>query len=261
MNYVILPIAHGVEFTQIKQSYAAPLVQNILKYLTEEEKEYFLPLPYNYTLRTDPRQVQMFKAVEAGLGNQELRRLKHTVGSDVTWSFIVALDGGMCFYRNFFMDVSTRLDDLRRAHPNAKVVCVGHSQGTQNFYSFFFEYASKIDCFISMGSPISMNSGAYEDWGKVPKNLGSWINLYNDMDFVSSTLQDRHPSKAIADFVTDVKVPLGWNPLYFLPNAWFPKIRLVAGLMAHVMYWKSDFVAKVIAKTITDLMHKTEDGK
>lgn len=254
MNYVLLPIAHGVEVSKIPEDYARPLLERVTKLLTDDEKSYLIPLPYNYTIRTNECQNKIYQAVEQGLGNQELRRLKHTVGSDVTWSFIVAKNEAPCFYTDFVKDMTIFIDEAKSKYPDAKKLCVGHSQGTQLFYSFFFDYKEAVDGFISMGSPISMNSGAYPDFGKVPANLKSWINLYNDMDFVSSRLQGFHPSKAISDFVIDYEVPLGWNPIFHLPKSMF-KIQLVAGLLAHVMYWKSDFVAKIIAKKIQELMH------
>lgn len=250
-QYVLLPTAHGVEFKQIQQDYAKPLIDRIKSYLTDEEKNYLIPAPYNYTIKTDPRQVQMFEAVDKGLGNEELRRLKHTVGGDVTWSFIIAKDGKECFYTDFVKDLSLVINGYRKQYPKIKVLCIGHSQGTQLFYSFFFDYPNIIDGFISMGSPISMNSGAYPDWGKVPNNLGKWINLYHWMDFVSSRLQGCHPSKAIADFVVDYQVPRGWNPLYYLPF----RMLIGAGLLSHISYWKSNFVAKIISDEVKRLIH------
>lgn len=255
MNYVLVPIAHGVEFEVIKAGFAAPFIEGIAKHLTEPERNYFIPLPYNYTRRTNERQLQMFNAVEKGLGNQELRRLKHTVGSDVTWSFIVAKAGADCFSKDFCSDVTLLIDNARAKYPSAKVVCVGHSQGTQNFFEFFFEYARKIDLFVSMGSPISMNSGAWTDWGRVPANLGAWVNFYHALDFVSSKLQGCHPSAGIASFVEDHEVPAGCNPLFWLPKFKFPRVRLWAALEAHVAYWKKDFVHKIVAAKIKALIN------
>src|SRR3990167_10402407 len=253
-----MPIAHGVEFKIIDENYATPLLENISKYLTKEEKGYFIPLPYNYTTRTNSRQLQAFQATDAKLGNEILRKLKHTVGSDVTWSFILAKNGGECFYTNFVRDVTNCIQEALFKYPNAKIVCLGHSQGTQLFYSFLFDYPSMVDLFITMGSPISMNSGAFPDWGKIPTSLNALINFWHDKDFISSRLQGCHPSPAIANFVQDYKTPNGWNPLFHLPNVipiWGRGLTWVAaGLLAHVCYWKSDFVARTIAGRIKNLI-------
>lgn len=256
MNYVLVPIAHGVELSVIGENYALPLIEGVRNRLTDEEKNYFVPIPYNYTVRTNARQSMMFAAVEDGLGNAEARRLKHTVGSDVTWSFIVAKNGGPCFFKDFTTDIAALVERSMQKYPGAKTLFVGHSQGTQNFYSFFFEWPGIADHFISMGSPISMNSGAYEDWGKVPPRLRQWTNLYNDLDFVSSRLEQVHPSKEIASLVKDVKIPLGWNPLFWLPTSKFPRLRLAAGFMAHVEYWKRPEVHDLIANAAKALMRE-----
>ena len=260
-NYVLLPIAHGVELKQIQADYAEPLIDLIRSYLSDDEKNYLVPLPYNYTLKTHDRQLEMFNSVEAGLGNKELRRLKHTVGSDVTWSFITAKDSGDCFYRDFSNDMTNLIGNARVKYNGPKILCLGHSQGTQLFYSFFFDYHKIIDCFISLGSPISMNSGAYPDFGKVPSNLSSWINFYHDKDFISSRLQGVHPAKAVADFVVDYEVPKGWNPIYYIPDNImgfnsFILSSLFNSFKAHTAYWKSKFVAKKIADKVKELMYQ-----
>jgi hypothetical protein len=252
MMYCLFPIAHGVEIKPIKQDYAAPLIEGINKYLTEKERGFFIPLPYNYSVHTNEREMQMFNAVEAGLGNQELRRLKHTIGSDVSWSFILAKNSASCFYLDFTTALSNLINEAKLKYMNSKVVCCGHSQGSQLLYSFIFDSATPIEGFISLGSPISMNSGAWDDWGKLPPNIKFWDNFYNDMDFVSSRIQGVHPSKEIADFVWDYKVPLGWNPIYHIP---FLKTQLIAGLMAHLVYWNSDFVHQKIAEKIKSIIN------
>ena len=263
MNYVLLPVAHGVEVSKISNDYASPLIERVKTYLTDEEKGYLVPAPYNYTVRTNDRQMQMFNAVSKGLGNEELRRLKHTVGSDVTWSMTVAKNGGKCCFRDFVVDLTNMIDTYKKQYPGIKVACLGHSQGTQYFFSYFFEYDGFIDSFISMGSPIPMNSGAYEDedpeknWGQLPKNIGAWHNFWHWMDFISDPMQGKHPQKKIADFVQDHEVPSEWwKILYKLPRA-LCKALLAAGLLAHVCYWDSDFVAEIIAKEVRRLMNLT----
>ena len=256
-NYVLLAIAHGVEFSKIQNDYAQPLIDRIKSYLTDEEKNYLIPAPYNYTVKTNLRQVAMFEATDKGLGNEELRRLKHTIGSDVTWSFIVAKDGKECFYTDFVKDLSLMIENYRKQYPRLKVICKGHSQGTQLFYSFFFDYPGFIDCFISMGSPISMNSGAYPEGGKLAENLGRWINFYQWMDFISSKMQGcPEPfSQEIANFVIDYQIPMEWwKILYRLPHS-LCKAMLGVGLMGHISYWRNDFVAKIISDEVKRLIH------
>lgn len=258
MNYVLWPIAHGVEVDVVGKDFAEPLILNVLSKLSPEEKGYLVPIPYNYTIRTNKRQEEMFRAVEEGLGNQELRRLKHALGSDVTWSFILAKNNGLCFFRDFCVDVSNIIGSNLSSHKGAKVICTGHSQGSQNFFSFFFEYPYKIDCFMSLGSPISMNSGAYDDWGEIPSNLGSWLNFYHDLDFVSSQLEGVHPSKEIAEFVKDYKVPTNlMNPMFWFPHlsVFGLDMRIISGFKAHCSYWTSDLVAEKHAEQIRLLMN------
>src|SRR3990167_1307339 len=249
MNYVLVPIAHGVELKTISNDYARPFIERVKKFLTDEEKSYLVPAPYNYTMRTHERQVRMFEAVSKGRGNERLRYLKHTVGSDVTWCFIVAKDGKKCCFRDFVNDLTSMIGTYRNQYPGIKVLCLGHSQGTQYFYSFFFEFSGWIDSFISMGSPIPMNSGAYQDegpkkdWGQKPKNIGAWHNFWHWMDFISDPMQGCHPQKEIADFVVDHEVPSSWwGILYKLPR-W--ATALVTGFKAHACYWDSDFVAQI----------------
>lgn len=227
----------------------------IISHLNEEERAYFIPLPYNYTVSTNERQNRMFEAVDKGLGNEELRRLKNTIGSDITWSFITAKAGGKCFYTDFVEGIGNFIEEARIKYPNAKICAIGHSQGTQLFYSFFFDFLDDVDCFISMGSPISMNSGAYPSWGKVPITVKKWINFYHWMDFVSSKLQGCHPSPDIANFVTDYEVPSAWWKLLYKLPAPFCKAMIGAGVLAHVSYWSSDFVAKKIADEIKALIN------
>lgn len=254
MNFVLMPIAHGVEIKPIQEDYASGLIDKIRSKLTDLERPYLISMPYNYSHKTNSRQMQMYNAVDAGLKNKELRRLKNIIGSDVTWSFIVAKGGKHCFYKMFLDDVSNMIEEGLLKYPKAKIAMLGHSQGSQLLYSTIFDIKHNVDLFISMGSPISMNSGAWDNWGKRPINLGAWINFYHDIDFISSQLQYYHPSKEVADFVVDYRVPTGLNPLHYLPEKLF-KIRLLAGFMAHVSYWKSKYVANVITEKIRELIH------
>ncbi len=258
MNFVILPIAHGVELKQIGKDYASPLIDKVNALLDAGERRCALWLPYNYTVSTNPRQLAMFEATDKGLGNETLRLLKHTVGSDVTWSFIVSKDGKECFYADFVKDLAAMIEEKRDGMENRKVLCIGHSQGTQLFYSFFFDYGKTVDGFISMGSPISMNSGAYVGGGKLAKNLRSWDNVYHWMDFISSRMQGcPEPfSQEIAGFVKDHEVKAAWwKLLYKLPKG-FCKFMLAAGLKSHVSYWEEDFVAELIAAKIKELIYE-----
>ena len=265
MNFVLLPVVHGVELKTITNDYARPFLERVKKFLTDKEKGYLIPAPYNYTVRTHERQVKMFNAVSKGLGNERLRYLKHTVGSDVTWSFIVAKDGKKCCFRDFVVDLTNMISTYKKQYPGLKVMGLTHSQGTQYFLSFLFEFAGFIYGFISMGSPIPMNSGAYEDedpekdWGQLPKNLGSWHNFWHWMDFISDPMQGRHPQKNIADFVVDHEVPSAWWKILFkLPR----KVSaLGAAFFAHVCYWESDFVAEIVAEEIRRLMHLPPPNK
>ena len=255
MRYILMPVVHGVQFSDIDNDFAKPFIDKIRSHLTEKERDYLIPMPINYSQGMNKRQIQAFEATDKGLDNEKLRLLKHTAGSDITHSLIQAKGDAPSFFKTFNYDLASAIADKRAIYKEADVICVGHSQGSQLLYSFFFEYFGKIDGFISMGSPISMNSGAWPDWGKRPDNLLFWDNFYHSSDFISSRLET-HPSESIRQFVNDFEVPKGFNPLYHAPsklNLFGYQIRwtkLVAGLMAHTCYWKNDFVCSTIAQRL-----------
>lgn len=232
-----------------------PFIEKVRSHLTEQERDYLIPIPINYSKDMNKRQIEAFEATDRGLDNEKLRLLKHTVGGDVAWSLIQAKGDAPSFFKSFNYDLATILADKKNIYKEAAIICVGHSQGSQLLYSFFFEYFGKIDGFISMGSPISLYSGAWPDWGRVPENLGFWDNYYHTSDFISSRLET-HPSESIRNMVNDFEVPKGFNPLYHFPSKidlfgfqmrW---TKLIAGLMAHTCYWTNDFVCATIAQRL-----------
>lgn len=261
MRPVLLPIVHGVAFKDNDKDYAGKFIKLIRSKLTDQERDYLIPIQFNYSNVTNQRQVEMFNAVDKGLDNEKLRLWKNIIGSDVTWSLIQAKGDAPSFFKSFNYDLATAIANAKITYPGAAVVCIGHSQGSQLLYSFFFEYFGQIDGFVSMGSPIAMNSGAwYPSWGRVPENLRFWDNYYHSTDFISSRLKT-HPSESIRSFVNDFEVPKGWNLLYRLPDGLnlFGKwkvgwTKLVAGFMAHVGYWENDFVATMVAKRVKHLI-------
>jgi len=233
MNKILLIALHGVEWGEIKNDYANRLFDGIRNHMNFEENGLLEMYPYNWTKYTNPRQLEIYSKVEKGLGRQWFRKLKHTLGSDVSWGQR-AKEGTPCFYTKFLNEL---IDLVEKYNGNGtKVVLFGHSQGSQLAYQFIFDYKRPIAHFFSAGSPISMNSGMFEDWGRVPPNLTAWTNFYNYFDGISSLLEGVHLSKQIAYFVKDVEVPKGYNPLRWT----------LAG--SHTIYWESELVCK----TITD---------
>ena len=252
MNKIIFIALHGVELGEIDNDFANGLFNGIRDNLSEISCENLITVPYNWTHYTNERELQIFNAVESGLENQNLRKLKHTVGSDVTWTVGRAKQGTKCFLDDINFDLSTLIEVNLKKYPDAKVVLFGHSQGSQVAYNFCFDYQDKIDLLITAGSPISMNSGMFDDWGKVPKKLSKWANFYNKSDFVSSRLEGVHPSKEISNFVRDYEVPLPtWKPCYWKYN--LKSMKLLGALKSHLIYWKSNFVAKTISNLIKEL--------
>lgn len=241
-NYVLVPIVHGVQLKEIGDDFAAKFVSGIMSYMTDEDRGYVVPMPINWSKYTNERQMLMYRAVEHDLGRQFLRKLKHTVGSDVTWS-ARAKPGTRCFMDKFDEILGGAVKEGLGKYPNPKLCVIGHSQGTQDSLCWIFDYPGMVDAFISMGSPISMNSGAFEDWGQFPKNLKRWVNFFHYWDFISSRLGGSHLSASIREKVEDVQAPSGFNPL-----GW-----TLAG--AHSSYWGSGFVQKRIADILTGLVN------
>jgi len=242
MNYVICPIIHGVQLKEINDDFAKKFVDGIKSYLTDSEKNYFIPLAYNWSHTTNPRQLEMYHKVESGLRHQKLRKLKHTAGSDVTWTFR-SKKGSGSFYDDFVFTLDSLLDSSKKSYAKSKIMLIGHSQGSQLAFNYIWDTNYHVQGLAFMGSPFTMNSGAFDDWGDIPKGLdGFWLNFYNRRDFISSKIQDCHPRESIAKTVEDYEVPLGWNPLNWT----------IAG--SHTLYWKSDFVHQMIADRIRKLI-------
>jgi hypothetical protein len=251
MSKVLLIALHGVEFGEIKSDFANVLFNGIRDNLSESQCEKLITIPYNWTHYTNERQMQMFNSVEKGLWNQNLRKYKHTIGSDVTWTVGRAKQGTKRFIDDIKFELSSLIEVNLKKYPDAKIVLFGHSQGSQVAFNFIFDYQGTIDCLITAGSPISMNSGMFDDWGKIPKNLKQFVNFYNKADFVSSKLQSVHPSEEISNFVKDYEVPLPeWKPCYWKYN--LKSMKLIGALKSHLIYWESDFVHKTIASLIKE---------
>lgn len=243
MNYVLFVVIHGVQLRAIRDNYADKLIEGVRSNFPIEHRGYFVPLVYNWSGITHERQLEMYRAVESGLpwyARKPLRKLKHTVGSDVVWSGR-AKEGTKCFYSQFLADLSQKLEEQVQRYRNPRIVFFGHSQGSQNALCFIWDYGRIVSAFFSAGSPISMASGMFDDWGRAPANLQRWVNFWNPMDWISSPLGS-HPSKEIRALVNDARVPLGPNPLNWT----------TAG--AHGIYWRSPFVHKRVAEEIKRLV-------
>lgn len=240
-QYVVSPILHGVQFSEIQDDYASDFIQGVKSFLPEDQRGFWVPVPYNWTHLTHGRQMFVYSLVESGLMNQKLRKLKHVVGSDVVWS-ARAKPGTKCFYNDFVLELTEKINYHLNIYKGAKLITMGHSQGTQLLLCYFFDYPSIVDGFMSMGSPISMGSGMFDNFGRVPPNLGFWWNFYNTRDFISSRIQDVHPSSEIKKFAKDFRVPLGLNPL-----GW-------TTIGSHCAYWKSKFVHKTIAEKLSKII-------
>ena len=158
-QYVVSPILHGVQFSEIQDDYASDFIQGVKSFLPEDQRGFWVPVPYNWTHLTHGRQMFVYSLVESGLMNQKLRKLKHVVGSDVVWS-ARAKPGTKCFYNDFVLELTEKINYHLNIYKGAKLITMGHSQGTQLLLCYFFDYPSIVDGFMSMGSPISMGSGS-----------------------------------------------------------------------------------------------------
>jgi len=231
----IVAISHGVENTDNPGEYARGLIEGIKSKMTLRQFEDFIFIQLDTNQLFQPRQMEIYKKVEKGLRRQFLRKLKHTIGSDVVWSNR-SKSGNDAWsqkvnYINQMIDPHVR----RAGEKNYRIHLIGHSQGSQDLLEYCFDCTYPAYGLITMGSPISMKSGTFEDWGHLPKGLGYWHNFYNTLDFIGSRLEKVHPSKEIADFVIDHEVPIGWNPLEWTK------------LGSHCCFWKRDFVHRTIA--------------
>lgn len=244
MKHVIFVVLHGVQFKELADNFADEFIEGVKHYLSNEERNYLIPLPYNWTHTTQYRQMQIFDKVEVGLGKQNLRRIKHTLGSDIVWYNRTKSDTG------FFTSIHKKLDDLisekLQSRTDEQIVIFGHSLGSQIAFNYCWETKlGEIAGIFLAGSPFTMYSGMFSDWGRLPSNLQKFlVNFYNKKDFVSSRIQGVHPSKEIADFVKDYEVPIGWNPFDWLT------------LDSHGVYWKSKFVWKVVADYLKQLINE-----
>lgn len=240
MKQIIFPVLHGVQTKVLSDHFADEFIEGVKSYLSEEEKEYLIPLPYNWTHTTQHRQMQIYNAVESNLWNQKLRKLKHTLLANVAW--YNRTKSGTGFFNTIHKELDELIEKKLQIYPDANIVIFGHSLGSQMAFNFCWETRiKKIDGIFLAGSPFAMYSGMFSDWGRVPANLSKFIvNFYNKMDFLSSRIQGVHPSKEIADFAKDYEVPLGWKPNYWLT------------LDSHGIYWKSKFVWKIVAEYLKD---------
>lgn len=242
MNTVIFPVLHGVQFKELPDSFADDFINGIKSYLPEEERDFLIPVPYNWSGKTLPKQMEIFQRVESGLNNMKLRRIKHTVGADVVWYNRTKSDIG--FFNTIHKELNELIGSKLSRHQDAKIAIFGHSLGSQVAFNYCWETElQEISGIFIAGSPLTMYSGMYSDWGKIPPNMkGFLINFYNKTDFISSRIDGVHPSKEIADRTRDIEVPIGWNPLN-----WFT-------LNSHEIYWGSRTVWKTTADYLSKLI-------
>lgn len=242
MKQVIFLVLHGVQIQELSDNFADKFIAGVKSYLSDEEKNQLIPLPYTWTHATQHRQMQVYRAVEANLSNQKLRRLKHTMVADMAW--YNRTKSGEGFFSTIHKELDDLIDKKLQMFPNAQITIFGHSLGSQMAFNFCWEtQIEKIAGIFLAGSPFAMYSGMFSDWGRLPPNLSKFIvNFYNKMDFISSRIQGVHPSKEIANFVKDYEVPLGWNPSNWLT------------LDSHGIYWRSNFVWKVVADYLKELI-------
>jgi len=146
-------------------------------------------------------------------------------------------------------DLDALLSTTLELHPGSPVVIFGHSLGSQIAYNYCWETAlESVSGVFFAGSPFTMYSGMFSDWGRLPPKLrnGFLVNFFSKIDFISSPIQDVHPSAEIAAFVRDYEVPRRWSPWDVLTHE------------AHSVYWRSRLVWKTVAAHLKPLM--TGDG-
>lgn len=251
MKYVICVISHGVENREIPDDYAQPLIDNIRSYLSEDEKAYFLTVPINYSKKTQYRQMQMFRFCDDGLGKQKLRQMKYTIGGDLI--VYQRTKAGSGFLSDLHKLIDNIVSEKIKFANDTKIVLIGHSLGSVILYNHLFEsqLSLKPSGIFLMGSPFSLYSLPYDNWGGLPQyQLDFMWNFYNPEDWISSKIQDVHPSEQIANFCKDFKVGPPLLSLDYLTE----KTALLGGLKAHIGYWKNKQVAKNIAIKIKELI-------
>lgn len=192
----------------------------------------------NWSSLVEDRQKFAYKSMEGNLKKSFLRKIKHSLGSDILW-----------YARNkekvgFFYNVNELIKNevnsiLQKFGEKTKLVFIGHSWGTQIIYENLFDIDHPIESFITMGSPMGAVSGRFNDWGRIPKNLKSWVNFYSTHDFISSCFKN-HPNKDIAEFVENIEVK-NYNPFNWLI------------LRAHSSYFESKTVKEEIVRIIDNL--------
>lgn len=238
-------VVHGVEDKEISDNFAVGFINGIQENL-KSDKVFFSS--YNWSHLVHDRQMQAFEAMSKGLGWEKFRKLKHTIGSDLLWYNRTKSSKSGDMFRKIHDGLDCKINDMIFAHGSPepfKIVLIGHSLGSQICLGHCFESVHKnIIGLISMGSPIGMYSGMFDDWGHLPdclKNIGTfWMNFWNKYDVVSSPLEN-HPSEEIGLFVEDRRVET-WNPLN------------CAMLRAHSVYWDHSGVHKAIAAKLDSFL-------
>ena len=242
MRHVIFPVLHGVQLDSIPDDFAASFIEGVGSYLSPEEKKHVVFLQYNWSKVTLERQMEIYNCVEKGLLRQNLRKIKHTMASDVVWYNRTKSDQG--FFNYVHNELDRIIGEQIQKHRNARVALFGHSLGSQIAFNYCWEtkHGDVAGIFFA-GSPFTMYSGMFPGWGRLPQNLTHFlINFYNKYDFISSRIQGVHPAREVADFVRDYEVPVSYNPF-----DWFT-------FGSHGVYWNSKFVWKVVAENLKMLI-------
>ena len=142
--------------------------------------------------------------------------------------------------------VNEKFEKFHKKHGNIDII-VAHSLGSVIAFDYVFGFRkykysnkAKLKALVTLGSPIPLFTTAMEHVEsklKLPKNVLKWINVLDKDDGVA-----RHCRPFFKNISIEQKlINTGGNPY-----------------SAHVGYWKSREVAKIIAKEIDTIIIKED---
>ena len=245
MKYVICGIVHGVQAFGLDRNAITEFSNKIRDKIPNNFRDYFVSKVIDWDRIAGARQEEALE-MERDLPNwidrlalkKKLIQLKHRVGSDIMFEFPAKSANGMNWIaqQEFDMFEETINSEVRKHKENCYVTLIGHSWGGQKALRYCFDSTYPISGLVTMGSPITAVSGAWQDWGKLPPALQFWLNIRAAGDWIGSVFKN-HKSVAFKEFVKD-----------FFISSWNPKKWTTIG--AHTSYWTSDSCIEKIANTI-----------
>ena len=237
MKYTIVPFIHGVQLGELDKETVRGLIQKTRAHLPDWVRDYVIFPIIDWGEVVAQRQLEAFE-MEAGLPDQGLLKIKHTLFSDIFWDVMTEEKlGDPSITAEVIAMLRNSIDTaVQRYGEDSNIVLVGHSYGGQRALSFCFDSKYTVQGLVTMGAPITLRSGRFRDWGKLPPKLKFWLNFRARHDVIGSQFS-HHKNPTFRAFVEDVHLD-SWNPLMFL------KVK------AHCSYWTRDDVAEKLANVI-----------